>query len=276
MPSFFTKPLDKTITEDEMRHRIRSLNLLPIKEKLMTPRRWGGMGWSLAKANHFEEVYRGFLFVYWKYDDCAPNETIDDFWHTHVLMTQKYIEDCYFLWGAYAHHNPSPAPRKWLIKAADTARNGRVLDIGAGNLRDTRHLLVRGFPVDAVDPKKPTRIPNDKHFIFNQSAIEEYDIKPNTYDLINAQFVLPFIKDDAALLTRIKRGLKKSGIFVGQFFGKHDEWVEDPDLHFYTKKEVLRLLERFRIISLVEEKKDFNTMDGKKKYWHTLEFIVKK
>lgn len=31
---------------------------------------------------------------------------IDDFWHLHILDTQKYAEDCQVIFGYFLHHFP--------------------------------------------------------------------------------------------------------------------------------------------------------------------------
>lgn len=279
IPSFCKRQINKNVPDKVMRKRIQSLNLLPIKEKLMTPKEWGGFGWSRQKANKIEKAYRGFLYVYWKYDTCAPNRIIDDFWHTHILMTPKYIEDCNFLWGAYAHHVPSPAPRKMLIKSCDyLGQGGLALDLGCGNLRDSRHLLVRGFKVIGVDKKRPAKIVAHKDFKFIKKDIEKYTIDNNKYDLINAQFTLPFIKDDVGLIKRVNKGLKNKGLFTGQIFGLQDEWntKNNTKIHFYSKEDALKLLKGFKIIYFKEFKGVFNTMDGEEKYWNYFDFIVQK
>jgi len=73
-------------------------------------------------------------------------------------------------------------------------QKGRALDLGAGAGRDTRYLLQQGFHVTAVDndPQAVAMLrsfPEEKLQVV-QAAFE--DVAFETYDLINAQFALPF------------------------------------------------------------------------------------
>jgi hypothetical protein len=31
---------------------------------------------------------------------------VDEFWHTHILQTMKYADDCQAVFGTFLHHNP--------------------------------------------------------------------------------------------------------------------------------------------------------------------------
>lgn len=35
-----------------------------------------------------------------------PSEEVDEFWHNHILDTQKYHQDCDMIFGKYLHHYP--------------------------------------------------------------------------------------------------------------------------------------------------------------------------
>jgi len=35
-----------------------------------------------------------------------PTETIDEFWHAHILDTEKYFADSNRIFGRYEHHYP--------------------------------------------------------------------------------------------------------------------------------------------------------------------------
>lgn len=75
-----------------------------IKTKMMLEE-----GWAKTELDRLEELYRNFLqlkFKYGKTHIIPPNAEIDDFWHNHILDTEKYIEDCNNIFGIYLHHYP--------------------------------------------------------------------------------------------------------------------------------------------------------------------------
>ena len=55
-----------------------------------------------------EVGYRQFLKLAAKYPDVpvVPNEEIDEFWHMHILDTQRYAPDCERIFGRMIHHDP--------------------------------------------------------------------------------------------------------------------------------------------------------------------------
>ena len=45
----------------------------------------------------------------------VPTLEIDEFWHNHILYTQRYTEDCLNIFGHYLHHEPAePTTTDWL------------------------------------------------------------------------------------------------------------------------------------------------------------------
>jgi hypothetical protein len=67
-----------------------------------------GMGWSLDFTKRIADEYRKFLILCKENPDVAivPSSFVDDFWHFHILDTQKYQEDCETLFGYFLHHFP--------------------------------------------------------------------------------------------------------------------------------------------------------------------------
>ena len=56
-----------------------------------------------------EKLYKNYLFLLKKYADkykIPPSQEIDEFWHNHILDTQRYHEDTYNIFGCYLHHYP--------------------------------------------------------------------------------------------------------------------------------------------------------------------------
>lgn len=70
------------------------------------------MGWSEDAVEVMEGEYRKFLQLTAALEDIdsevvlVPNRPIDEFWHTHIMDTEKYHADCQSVLGHYLHHFP--------------------------------------------------------------------------------------------------------------------------------------------------------------------------
>lgn len=86
--------------------KVNAIDLEPIIFSLT--QREDGPNWSLKKAKEIEKWYRRFLFLcaYHNNIDIIPTKDIDIFWHTHILDTIKYFDDCNQALGFYLHHFP--------------------------------------------------------------------------------------------------------------------------------------------------------------------------
>jgi hypothetical protein len=69
-----------------------------------------GEGWSREYADNIAAAYKRYLVMQVKYPDDAEDillaKDVDEFWHTHILQTRKYFEDCQAMFGRYLHHEP--------------------------------------------------------------------------------------------------------------------------------------------------------------------------
>ncbi len=85
---------------------LKDLDLEPILIKAMDPEE--GHGWTLDFACRVAQEYRRFLVLCLEHpsDPIVPSSLVDDFWHLHILDTQKYIEDCHHCFGSMLHHFP--------------------------------------------------------------------------------------------------------------------------------------------------------------------------
>ena len=90
---------------EELRAKLWSLDLEPIIFKLMDEEE--GEGWTLEQSQMAVEEYRRFLFLtVTSASVIVPTRFVDSVWHTHILDTQKYMDDCQQLFGFYLHHFP--------------------------------------------------------------------------------------------------------------------------------------------------------------------------
>lgn len=94
-------------TPDQVVQAIFALDLDIIKKQLCDKEH--GEGWTVDQANFYEMEYKQFLALSVKYPDAflSPSKNVDAFWHTHILNTRKYAEDCQNTFGYFVHHFPS-------------------------------------------------------------------------------------------------------------------------------------------------------------------------
>ena len=125
-----TKPVQQVISA------IQALDLEPVKLRAMDAEL--GEGWTREYADSIEAAYRNYLTMLVKYQDDAEDillsKDVDEFWHTHILQTIKYTEDCEKVFGNFLHHSPHVGERS----PAD-------LEKRAGLAEKTRRLYVREF-----------------------------------------------------------------------------------------------------------------------------------
>lgn len=156
-----------------------------------------------------------------------------------------------------------------------------ALDLGAGALRDSKFLLSAGFKKvtatdsDATIKKYAEKIPA-KALSFIIKPFEKLQLRAETYNLINAQFALPFTSPPhlPELIDQIKNSLKPGGIFCANFFGPKDDWAKQPNMTFTSKTKVRQILKGLKIILLNEKHYHAKTADGSPKNWHIIEIIA--
>jgi hypothetical protein len=115
---------------------IQALDLESVKKRVMDPKL--GEGWTREYAESIEGAYKNYLTMLVKYQDDAEDillsEDVDEFWHTHILQTMKYSDDCAAVFGAYLHHSPHIGE----VTPADVERRNAFAE-------KTRRLYAREF-----------------------------------------------------------------------------------------------------------------------------------
>lgn len=176
-------------------------------------------------------------------------------------------------------------PSLWLPLAIGLlSRKGNALDLGCGSGRDTRLLLEEGFNVVAVDKAEKAleylkELPQENLEI-KLSSFEDFHFEEEKYDLINAQFSLPFADRDAfnTIFQKVKDSLKPNGIFVGQLFGVNDDWNKSSTTRttFHTIEAAKMLFADMELIKFMEKDYDGTIADGTPKHWHVLHILARK
>jgi hypothetical protein len=181
-------------------------------------------------------------------------------------------------WQAY--QSRITKPRELLIKAVSyVANKDAALDLGAGSLYDSELLLQEGFKeVVAVDQTPQFREISDTQgrFTYVEKQFSEYAFPENHFDLVSAQYTLPFVSPDefGPLWLKVGEAIKEGGIFTGQFFGERDGWHKNADMIFHSIDTVRGLISDFEI--LVFEEKEYTEEAPRQKHWHYFDLIIRK
>ena len=112
---------------------------------------------------------------------------------------------------------------------------------------------------------------------FIQSEFENIKLEKN--NLIIANYSIPFCNKNKfqEFWHKIIDSIEENGYFVGNFFGKNDEWnTQKSSMTFFSRKTVEELFNNFEILKFEEEEKDAKTGLGIMKHWHTYNIIARK
>lgn len=186
--------------------------------------------------------------------------------------------------AAYIAARRFDPPRPLLMRAAALAEKAHALDAGAGALNATKYLLSAGFAhVTALDSAPASQqlavelSPEQVSFVL--SRFEDFAFPTGAYDLVNAEFSLPFIHRDAfaAAFVKLLGSVKDGGVFTGQLFGLRDSWnTPETAMNFHSRDAVERLLASFDTLEFEEEDHPGKTKLGEPKHWHIFHILARK
>jgi hypothetical protein len=111
------------------------------------------------------------------------------------------------------------------------------------------------------------------------SRFEDFDYPDRAYELVNAEFSLPFISPAAfpSVFTKLMASVKIGGFFSGQLFGPNDSWnLPESGMNFHSRSDVERLLRGWTVLELTEEDGPGKTKLGEDKHWHIFHIIARR
>lgn len=186
---------------------------------------------------------------------------------------------------SFALHCRDHTPNTLVVEALSALgrSGGRALDIGAGSLSSSRHLLASGFVVDAVDPDphvaELAAALGDSRLSMHWTDIRDIELAERRYDLIAAMHVLHLIPraDLHALIPKIKNWLTDGAVFCATFLGIRDSWAPTPwGATVVQPDEALELVSGLELIRFDEHEHDGTNVLGEPKHWHTLRCLFRK
>lgn len=204
-------------------------------------------------------------------------------------------------WSSYYDAVAGKPPRETLLQAigvvlgepggARVGREGvpRAIDLGAGEGRDTRELVARGFEVVAVDPhpdagpRLMASLPEGSRVEFVSADVAGLsrrwgDRGRGGFEIVNASFALPFVRpEEFGEAWAFVRGLLASGgVFAGQFFGPRDSWAEIAGRSHHTTEQVRDLLAGLEPLRLDEDERPGHDAEGNAKHWHVFHVVARR
>ena len=184
-------------------------------------------------------------------------------------------------WRDYYRNTRARPPRPLTLKALPhvPSRN-QALDLGAGALNDSRYLLAEGFAhVTALDQtpvaaEAAATLPQPR-FRYDISRMEDYAFPPSTFDLVTAQFSLPFIPPDQfdRVFILILASLAPGGVLSANCFGDRDAWAGNPQMNFHSSADITRMLAPCTVLHFYEEEAERPTAAGVMKHWHIFDWL---
>lgn len=219
-------------------------------------------------------------------------------------MTEKYN------WREYYEHHKNREPNERLTQLLDTIRqNGEsledmsALEIGAGNMIETKALLDAGFGhvtatdiTDLAENMAASLQMDANDFAHDVERLEFLKVsheelpdhlQSESLDLVVAYLSLQFVNPEGfqRLWRSLVKALKPGGRITLDLLGNHDGWATDTladgspkyrNMNFHSGEEVEQLLAGFERVQVIEDDKLGRTTDDVAKHWHIFHIQAQK
>ncbi len=111
-------------------------------------------------------------------------------------------------------------------------KQGRALDIGAGEGRTSAYLASVGFVVDAVDLSDEAfkSVESDKNIFLHHISITDFEIK-YTYSLVNIALVIHHIPKESmfSVIKNLQQNTEKEGIHLYRLFTTNSTFYKQSE-----------------------------------------------
>ncbi|MFA5889199.1 MAG: class I SAM-dependent methyltransferase [Candidatus Paceibacterota bacterium] len=163
-------------------------------------------------------------------------------------------------------------------------RRSASLDLGAGNLRDSKFLLGQGFTkVVAVDSSKKSLAFLTEGIELHFAPIETFMPEKNTFDFVLSCNTLFYLTPEqiADIFQNVLVGLRSGGVFACNVLGKEDDWVvQGQQVSSFSEETLMALATGFDVLGTGEGKNRGQALDSLgvlgRKYWHQLSIVAQK
>jgi hypothetical protein len=165
-----------------------------------------------------------------------------------------------------------------VVRALEIVGQGsdrRALDIGPGDLSNTRYLLERGVAVDVVD-RNPAVV--DQAVALEHGGVRAFHadirrflIERKRYHLVVVLTVPKVMRRQAisSMLVAARAGMVDEGVLCCTLLGDRDSWArQGPPATSFTKTECERLVSDWPGVRLKEIEFDGKDRRGADKHWH--------
>lgn len=165
-----------------------------------------------------------------------------------------------------------------ILQRDGVLKPGRALDLGCGRGRDAEILSQNNFIVDAVDADSDVIkfVPVTSTVSPVVSRIEDYKIKPDSYQLISCQYVLHFLPKKTAhrVIRGMVDGTARTGVVSFNLLGEKDDWKNKWTT--WKRREMDTFLRKLPVSvhKIITEEGNGMTRAGTMKYWHVLNYVL--
>jgi SAM-dependent methyltransferase len=189
-------------------------------------------------------------------------------------------------WKAY-HQRVGDKPNSLVVHTLNDfvgKRRSVSLDLGAGNLRDSKFLLGQGFTrAVAVDSSEESLAFVVKGIELYIAPIETFTPGKNSLDFAFSCNTLFFLTPAqvADVFRNVLVGLRPGGIFACNVLGQEDDWVVwGENVSSFTEETIVSLCSGFRVLGVNEGRNGGSTVNELgfvvSKFWHQLSIVVQK
>ncbi len=159
---------------------------------------------------------------------------------------------------------------------------GAALDLGAGNLRDSKFLKHMGFArVVAVDHSEESLAFSTEGVELHIQPIQAYEAELDAFDFVISCNTLFFLSEASVeeVFRNVLSSLRTGGVFACNVLGPEDDWVsQGASVSSFQEGDIARLCAGFEVIDAnpVHFDQPSSVTDRPPKHWHRWCLVLRK